>query len=285
MGLARRSPVLPEGAEGRLVGDLEDDVDAPAERIAGHGLDRARAGEAGREVRKAGRIAFGKGQPFGLRLEPGRIADRSHLDRRLRAVDERGVHLRVRALRLKAPVLPHRVRRRELEARLVTGALARAGDREAGEPRPVDEVADERRLVAPGERVDDACLRGAPGEGGAGDDVSLDGDHHDVLAVLDRCERVRDAGRRRAGRLDDHVGPAGFDQRQGVRAGLGRPGSRPGSGEIEVGDPGHFETGHACRLPREHRGELAGSDDARPERPVAVAKLVGEAGAQEAETI
>ena len=47
----------------------------------------------------------------------------------------------------------------------------------------------------------------------AGERVGLDVDHDDVLAVLDRLERVDDAGLGDAGRLDDHLDAGKRDQR------------------------------------------------------------------------
>ena len=89
--------------------------------------------------------------------------------------------------------------------RLVARALAGRDHLEAAGARPVDVLADQRRLVAPGQRVDDAGGLGALRQQGAGQRVGLDVDHDDVLAVRDRRERMRDAGARHAGRLDDHL--------------------------------------------------------------------------------
>ena len=88
--------------------------------------------------------------------------------------------------------------------RLVARALAGRDHLEARGARPVDMLADQRRLIAPCEAVDDARLLGAAREQRAGERVGLHIDHHDVLAVLDRLEAVRDAGARDPGRLHDH---------------------------------------------------------------------------------
>jgi hypothetical protein len=75
-------------------------------------------------------------------------------------------------------------------------------DREARRARPVDEIADERRLVAVGEAVHDARLLRLLREERAAERVGLHGHHHHVLAVPERGERVLDRRDRIAGRLD-----------------------------------------------------------------------------------
>ena len=100
-------------------------------------------------------------------------------------------------------------------------ALAGAHDLEAAQPRPLHELADQRRLVAVGERVDDARGLGPPCQQRADERVGLDVDHHDVPPRLDRQERVLDAGRRIAGRLDHDVDAGRGDQRRRV---VGEPG-------------------------------------------------------------
>ena len=70
--------------------------------------------------------------------------------------------------------------------RLVARALAGADHLEAGGARPVDMLADQRRLVAPGERIDDARGLGLARQQRPGHRVGLDIDHDDVLAVRDR---------------------------------------------------------------------------------------------------
>ena len=89
--------------------------------------------------------------------------------------------------------------------RLVARALAGRDHLEAGGARPVDMLADQRRLIAPGERIDDAGLLRLAGEQRTRERVRLHIDHHDVLAVRDRLKRMADAGARNAGRLDDHL--------------------------------------------------------------------------------
>ena len=127
-------------------------------------------------------------QPVARYREPGRVGDRGRLDRRLRAVEEAVEHLRVEAAALgllgrQAVVAPHGVRRRLAEVRQPLVAAARGGDREAAGARPVDQVADQRRLVAERERVDDARVGGALREQRPAERIRLDRHVDDVLAV------------------------------------------------------------------------------------------------------
>ena len=97
--------------------------------------------------------------------------------------------------------------------RLVAGALARRNHLETAGARPIDVLADQRRLVAPGEAVNDArCLRLA-GEQRTRQRIGLDVHHDDVLAVLDRFQRVHDPGLGNTGRLDDHLDAGMRDHR------------------------------------------------------------------------
>ena len=160
-------------------------------------------------------------QALGLRREAGGVAHRGHLDARLGAVDERVEHLRVDRfaigdVEILVEDVPDVVGIGPVIVRLVAGALAGRDHLEAAGARPVDVLADQRRLVAPGEAVDHAGGLGLAGEQGARQRVGLDVDHDDVLAVRDRLERVDDAGLGDAGRLDDHLDAGTCDQRLGV---------------------------------------------------------------------
>jgi hypothetical protein len=84
-------------------------------------------------------------------------------------------------------------------------AAAGSGDLEARGARPVDQVADQRRLIAIGQAVDHARLGGALGEQRAAEGVGLDRHHDHALAVAEGLERVLDGGDRIAGRFDDDV--------------------------------------------------------------------------------
>ena len=113
----------------------------------------------------------GRAQAFGLRDEPGGVAHRGHLDARLGAVDEAVEHLRIDRsavldLQILVEDLPHGVGRGVVIVRLVARALAGGDHLEAAGARPVDMLADQRRLIAPGEAVDDArafALRASSG--------------------------------------------------------------------------------------------------------------------------
>ena len=82
-------------------------------------------------------------------------------------------------------------------------AASRGDDREAAGASPVDQVADQRRLVAVGEAVDDPGLARLAGQQWPAERVRLDGDVDDVLAIGERAEAVLDRRRRVAGALDD----------------------------------------------------------------------------------
>jgi hypothetical protein len=90
---------------------------------------------------------------------------------------------------------------------MVLGQIFRSlsgGDHgKAAGARPVDQLADQRRLVAVGEGVDHAGAARLPREKRAGEHVGLDVHHDDVLAVGDGAARVGDAGGGVAGGLDD----------------------------------------------------------------------------------
>jgi hypothetical protein len=116
-----------------------------------------------------------------------------------------------------------------------------------------------------------------------------------VLAVVDGGERVPDAGDGMARRLDDalhlvapgeraHIvqdaGPAGLDgvaQARGAVA-LGGPadaGERgPRFADVEIGDSHDVEPRDALGLGQHHRAELAGADQADPDRAAAGCPLL-----------
>ena len=123
-----------------------------------------------------------------LRHQPRGVAHRRHLDARLGAVDERVEHLGIDVaaildLEVLVEDLPHRVGSGPMIGRVVARALAGGDHLEAAGARPVDVLADERGLVAPGQRVDDARLARLARQQRPGQRVGLDVDHDDVLAV------------------------------------------------------------------------------------------------------
>jgi hypothetical protein len=112
-------------------------------------------------------------------------------------------------------------------------AAPRRRDREARGARPVDQLADQRRLIAIGEAVDHARLGRALGEQGSAEGVGLDRHHDHALAVLEGFQRMLDGCDRIAGRFDDHVDLGMGDQglpvvgQEGVAV-LARLGERAG---------------------------------------------------------
>ena len=94
----------------------------------------------------------------------------------------------------------------------------RGDDREARGARPVDEIADERRLVAVRQAVDHSRCRGALRQQRAAEGICLHGDHHHMLAVLERGERVLDRGDRIPRGFDDDVDPGMREERAPVVA-------------------------------------------------------------------
>ena len=146
-------------------------------------------------------------------------------------------------------------------------------------------VADQRRLVAIRERVHDASgarVHDAIREQRADECVGLDVHHDQVLAVLDGGQRVADASRRAASRLDQHVQGRRSYQSVGVVGHAGR--ARGGGGvhaarsvgcirpanlrqrlarlrDLPVRHAKHVQAGSAPRLRQEHRAELAAADD------------------------
>ncbi len=102
-------------------------------------------------------------------------------------------------------MLPHRFGRRERVLGQPFVAAAGRDHAEAGGARPVDEIADERRLVAIRQAVNDPGLRRAARKQRSAERVGLDRHHDDVLPGRERLEGVRHRRRRIAGHLDDDV--------------------------------------------------------------------------------
>ncbi len=148
-------------------------------------------------------------------------------------------------------------------------------------------LADERRLVAPGKRVDDPGLLRFAREQGAGHHVCLHIDHDNVLAVVDRLEAMGDAGVRIARGVDHDLHRRMRDERRDVvaeergRAAGGRvqarggelrlrpPGQRAGGArprDVEVGDPDDVHPCGQARLRQVHGAEFSGADQAYSDR-------------------
>ena len=171
--------------------------------------------------------------------------------------------------------------------RLVARALAGADHFEAGGARPVDMLADQGRLVAPGQRIDDARRLGLARQQGAGDGIGFHIDHDDVLAVLDGGERVMNASAGHAGRFDNDLNARIGDHRVGIggdeggaalvrvieRGGgikLGRPAGgvqlAARAADIEIGDGDDMRTRGQPRLRQIHGAEFTGAYDADGDR-------------------
>ena len=141
---------------------------------------------------------------------------------------------------------------------------------EAAGPRPVDQLAGQRRLIAVSERIDHALGPRFLGQQRTSEDIGLDIDHDDMLARRDRRAGMSDARRRAAGRLYDDLN---FRIGTGLRAGRDEPGppdscripadratgrARPLG--IQIGDHGDLNIRHSRDLIEEHRAEFAGTD-------------------------
>ena len=184
--------------------------------------------------------------------------------------------------------VPDGIGRGAVIVRLVARALAGRDHLEAAGARPVDMLADQRRLVAPGQAVDDARGLGLAREQRTRDRVGLDIDHDDVLAVVDRRQRMADAGRRDAGRLDDHLDLGKGDQGLRIGGDMGASGLErfaercrrdrllvpagvrswlKRARNVEIGDGHDVQSARAPRLRQKHGAEFAGPDQPDGHRP------------------
>ena len=142
-------------------------------------------------------------------------------------------------------------------------------------------LADQGRLVAPRQTVDDAGGPRLAGQQRPGHDIGFHIDHDDVLAVLDGLEGILDAVARVARRLDQHldsgelcqsIGAVGDEGtatgsrvvQRGRRVLLGGPAGRralrAGPWDAEVGDADEMHSLRHTHLGKEHGPELAGAD-------------------------
>ena len=186
----------------------------------------------------------------------------------------------------KAVIVPHRVRRRGVIDGEVFRPLPGGDHGESAGARPVHLLADEGRLVAVGERVDDPRLRRPPRKERTRQGVGLDVDHDDRLLVPAAGEDVDDPRGGVSRGVDDHVEAGRGDHGRGIvgdeRRAVGqgvreccrrtltlRPAGPPerlnGPRRGEVGDGGQMDPGGAFGLGQVHAAELAGADQADPE--------------------
>ena len=160
--------------------------------------------------------------------------------------------------------------------------------REAAAARPVDQVADQRGLVAEGERVDDTRLRSTFGQQRATERIGFDRHVDDMLAVREGLKAMVDGSDRMSRAFDDDVDrgmahqglPVVADMRAAIGQrsiearclhALGRPAdarevAARGLG-VEVGDAGQVHPGRARHLREVHAAEFAGADQADAHRP------------------
>ena len=218
--------------------------------------------------------------------QAGGVADRGAFDAGLAAVEEAVEHLRVqpaacRLLGRQAVIPPHGFRRAFAEVRQPLVAAAGRHHREAAGAGPVHQVADQRRLVAEGQRIHHAGLRRTARQQRAAEGVGLHGDVDHVLAVVKGLQAVLHRGDRVAGAFHHHVNGWVLHQGQPVIADVGaavfqRVVQRRGLGALRV--PAHArqvgagvfgrQVGNAYQvharcarhLGQVHGAELAGAD-------------------------
>ncbi len=253
-----------------------------------HAAFADRAGDEG-DVFDAGRRIE---QAVARHGEAGGVGHRGAFDRGLGAVEEAVEHLRVEAAALgllgrEAVVAPHGLRRRFAEVRQPLVAAAGGHHRKAAGARPVDQVADQRRLVAEGERIDHAGFGRLARQQRAAERIGLDRDVDHVLAVREGFQAVVDRGDRVAGAFDDDVDRRMAHQRlpvladvggavlqRCVEAGRARLRVVPADArEVaaravgrQVGDADQVHARRARNLRQVHRAELAGADQADADR-------------------
>ena len=131
----------------------------------------------------------GYSRPLLGTVRPVAVGDGGRFDRRLGAVQKTVEHLRVQAAAVglfgrEAVIAPDGLGRGIRKVRQPLVAAPGRHDREAAGACPVDQVADERRLVAEGERTDHACIGRLVGEKRAAKGVGLDRHVDDMLAFL-----------------------------------------------------------------------------------------------------
>ena len=165
-----------------------------------------RSGDEGNVLDTGRRVA----QAVGRHRQPGGVADSGALDRGFRAIEKAVEHLGIeppshRLLGRQAVVTPDGLRGRFAEVGQPLVSAPGRDHREAAGARPVDQLADQRRLIAEGQRIHDTGLLGATGEQRATEGVGFDGHVDHMLAVREGLETVIDRGDRVTGALDDHI--------------------------------------------------------------------------------
>ena len=182
---------------------------------------------------------------------------------------------------------PDIVRGDRVIGRQIFGPFTGGGDLKAAGPRPVDQLADERRLVAISERIDHSCGPRLFGEQRAGQRVGFDVHHDDVLFRAYRRAGVGYTRCRYTRCFDDDLYfgmSAGFCTRgneRGFREPRRIPADRQAGGarslRVEIGNDHDLEAGHRRHLPQKHRAEFAGADQPDPHRPAFCSALLRQA--------
>ena len=159
---------------------------------------------------------------------------------------------------------------------------------ETRRPRPVDQIANQRRLISVGEAVDHARRLCLARKQGAAQGVGFDRDVDHMLAVGESGEAMFHRGGRIPGAFHDDVDSRVRDQflpviaemggalRNGVverRSGklFGIPADAlevgPREGGRKIGDPGQMHARRLGYLREIHGAELAGADQPHAQRP------------------
>ena len=170
---------------------------------------------------------------------------------------------------------PDVVRRHIVIGRQIFGAFAGGDNAKTRGARPVHHLGDQRRLVAIGQRIDDAGAARFLGQQRASQHVGLHIDHDDMLAGLNGRARMLDAGGGIAGGLDDDIdlcrsvalAPSAVNVVAAIRA-ASQPTVRQAS-RARSGSRSAIMAPRARRvrhLRQEHRAELAGADQRHADR-------------------
>ena len=119
-------------------------------------------------------------------------------------------------------VIPDRIRGRGMELGQVTRPLAGGDDIKAAGTSPVHLLANQCRLVAIGQGIDDAGLLRPLRQQRSGQGIGLDVDHYQMAPVFAARRMMANTRRRVAAGIDDDIDAVGGDQEVGVVGNHGR---------------------------------------------------------------
>ena len=158
--------------------------------------------------------------------------------------------------------------------RQVLRALSRGEHAEAAGACPIDQLADQRRLIAIGQRIHNTGASRLLRQRDTCQHIGLDVDHHDMFALGDRASGVHDAGGSVAGRFHHNLDVRRPQHRRRVIGEARRrdafvvPADAPArlarTIGCQVGDRRDLDPGRGWHLREEHRAELAGTDQPDP---------------------